>query len=645
MYRKASAMETSFESVSSSCSTDRMDFSVSDGSDSDSDSDMNSNSDINSDSSSNFDSDDSSSDFDSDNDSNSDSDFSRADSSSGLRKDLATLVAKSRARTENVSSLLKILRKHGSTDTPMCYSTLMGTPKTKIIQRDVGPGKYFHYGIANNLLKLESILKDNIFESLDIIQIDIGIDGGSPFNSSKLSLWPIVGAFAGIIHISPFLIGCYAGPGDFKASDTDVYLQDFCDELEILFTEGILMKCGHKNIVIRLFSLDSPARAKICNIMGHSSHDGCPLCAWTKLVYAGKVVYPNKIGPHLRSDETFYLRTFLDHHHEEMKYRFSRLEQLGFKMVSQFPLDPMHCIDLGVVLRCLENLVSISQDEIVLEISKRITEFKDFRPDEFARDCRSLKNLSKFKATELRQFLLYGSPVFLSGLVSDIILNHWLLLHSAIRLLSNSDLTPNSVDVAEKLLEKFVGDYPKIYGKYSVTYIIHVLLHLTFFVRLYGSLDSFSAYKFENFMQRLKKWVGKGNSPLQQIYNRMEEQFNHNPESLTIKKFNKWKIKCNGKDSYVAIIDNGVIVPTKVIRIERLNRIKYIYVAKCLNVRPLYLSPIDSSNIGEIMYSGISTVLEKYKVSDVKFKYCRIPHGESFALSAILHSTFKRFDH
>lgn len=219
-----------------------------------------------------------------------------------------------------------------------------------------------------------------------------------------------------------------------------------------MLPEGLLLECGHKQIVIRLFSMDSPARSKICNIMGHASHDGCPLCAWTTTVFAGKVVYPNKIGPYLRSDETFSSRTYLDHHHPEMRLRYSRLESLGFKMVSQFPIDLMHCVDLGVELRCLDLLILMLDDDTVEEISRRITEFKDFRSAEFARDCRSLNYLSKFKATELRQFLLYGGPVFLNGLVSDIIYDHWLLLHTAIRLLSNFDLTPNCINVAEKLL-------------------------------------------------------------------------------------------------------------------------------------------------------------------------------------------------
>lgn len=242
---------------------------------------------------------------------------------------------------------------------------------------------------------MESCLKNNIFESSEEIVIDIGIDGGSPFNSSKLSIWTIIGAITNMVQICPFLIGCYAGQGDFHAKDTEEYLMDFCDELEKLLSEGISMKCGVKKLIVRLFTMDSPARYKICNIMGHVSHDGCPLCAWPTTVFAGKVVFKNKVGPYTRTDDTFRLRSHLNHHHPEMRHKFSRLENLGFKMVSQFPIDPMHCIDLGVVLRFLDQLVSMLEDTIVDEISARLIEFKNFLPKEFARDCRSLKYLSK----------------------------------------------------------------------------------------------------------------------------------------------------------------------------------------------------------------------------------------------------------
>lgn len=162
---------------------------------------------------------------------------------------------------------------------------------------------------------------------------------------------------------------------------------------------------------------------------------------------------------------------------------------------------------------------------------------------------------------------------------------------------------------------------------------------------MYGPLDSFSAYKLENFIQRLKKCVTKGNQPLQQIYNRFEERYNNYPESLVMSKFNKIKIKSNGNDSYVGVVEGGEIIPVKVIRMERQDRTKYIYAVKCLNVSPLFSSPIDSSTLGQVTYSGITTVLHKFKMSDIRFKYCRIPCGKLFALSSLLHTTFKRFDH
>lgn len=649
-------MDTSFESSES----DRMDTSYSDldhvdsimDSDSDSDTESGNCSDSESDSdTSDTNVNSSSSNDDSDNsDSGSDEvaasgETNNEKSPRGMRKKLTKLFSCDRSRTAHVGSMLKLLREHGTEDIPLCYATLMGTPKYKIVERDVGPGKYFHYGIENNLLKMESRLKNNIFKYSDEIVIDIGIDGATPFNSSKLSIWPIIGAIVNMPHISPFLIGCYAGQGDFHAEDTEEFLKDLCDELEELLSKDISMKCGVKKLVVRLFTMDSPARSKICHIKGHSSHDGCPMCAWYTTVYAGKVVYPNKVGEYIRTDSTFKLRSYLDHHHPEFRNKLSRLEGLGFLMVSQFVIDPMHCIDLGVVLRLLDQLDSMLEVANIDEISRRLIEFKNFRPQEFARDCRSLNLLSKFKATELRQFLLYGSPVFLKGLVSEAIYNHWLLLHVAIRLLANNRLTPNCINVAEKLIEKFVRDYPKIYGKFSVVYNVHVLLHIPYYVRLYGPLDSFSAYKFENFIQRLKKCVLKGNQPLQQIFNRLEERYNNYPESLEISKFNKIKIKSNGNDSYVGVIEDGEIIPVKVIRMERRDRTNYIHAVKCLNVGPLFLSPIDSSAIGEVTYSGISTMPQQFKMSDVQFKYCRIPCGDHFALSPILHSTFKHFDH
>ena len=50
----------------------------------------------------------------------------------------------------------------------------------------------------------------------------------------------------------------------------------------------------------------------------------------------------------LRTGESFRARKHLDHHSDWHKNPFSVLERYGFGMVSMFPLDDMHLVDLGV---------------------------------------------------------------------------------------------------------------------------------------------------------------------------------------------------------------------------------------------------------------------------------------------------------
>lgn len=407
--------------------------------------------------------------------------------------------------------------------------------------------------------------------------------------------------------------------------------------------------------------LDSPARADICKIMSHGSYQGCPFCKFTNKVggqkkdandpqdeWKGKVVYSNRVGFSLRTDETFRDRLHPEHHKPEYRSKRSILEDLGFRMISQFPLDPMHIIDLGVVLKGLEFLVRAQKvSSLVIDIDKiseRILAFDRFRPSDFARDVRSLNDLTHFKATELRQFLLYGGIVFLKGLVADHIYDHWLLLHVAVRLLSTEGLTSDNIDTAERLFDKFVEQYPSIYGEHSVTYVVHALLHITYYSRLYGPLDAFSCYKYENFIQKLKKWLGNAHDPLQQIRNRIEEEDMYNSNSYTVPDFNKTEVKCDEKDSFVALMIENQIKPFEVISIYEQNSEKYFAVRRCLNLKNFYTTPIDSSAIGEITYDVLDSTIEHYKSSEVVYKYCRIPSGDIFVLIPILHTAFHAFN-
>lgn len=428
----------------------------------------------------------------------------------------------------------------------------------------------------------------------------------------------------------------------------------------------------NKRVRVRLFVLDSPARADICNILNHSSYQGCPLCKFTDRVAKKnepkkpkmaketdeekiegnnkpreKVTYSERVGIP-RTDETYKARSHPEHHQPEYMDKRSALEDMNFKMVSQFPIDPMHCIDLGVVKKTLPLTILLLKrtDPLKVEaISERMLEFKNFCPSDFARDCRSLEDVSIFKATECRQFLLYGCIVFLKDLVPDYIYEHWLLLHVGVRLLSSESLTSDNIDKAEILIKTFLEWYPKIYGADTVTYIIHVLLHIPYFSRLYGPLDSFSAYKFENFIQKLKSYIHKGGHSLQQICNRIEEEEAYCQDVYMIPNFNSTDISYDEeKDSFIAIKSNNEIIAVQVNSVYEQSGVKYFGVRRCLNRQNFYTSPIASSELGEITYDRLNPDIEHFKSSDFQYKYCRIPYKQIFVLIPILHTAFQRFD-
>lgn len=71
-------------------------------------------------------------------------------------------------------------------------------------------------------------------------------------------------------------------------------------------------------------------------------------------------------------------------------------------------------------------------------INTKILSLQEYCPSDFARRPKSLELYSKYKVTELRQFLLYTGPAILHDLLDDRVYKHFLFLHIAIRILAST---------------------------------------------------------------------------------------------------------------------------------------------------------------------------------------------------------------
>uniref|UniRef100_A0A1B0CHB2 Putative transposase domain-containing protein n=1 Tax=Lutzomyia longipalpis TaxID=7200 RepID=A0A1B0CHB2_LUTLO len=391
------------------------------------------------------------------------------DGISPLARNIAQYFIEDKTSRNMSEKLLRILREAGHTELPKCRSTLLGTPRDKISPRQVPPGEYIHFGLENTLQKFP---KNSFLTNVESVEIDIGIDGLPLSKSSNIELWPILAAFPNKPEISPFVIGSWVGPS--KPDDVDEYLLEFIDEINHLNERGTIFVTEDKipkDFKIRLFVCDAPAKAFLMAIKGHGGKEGCPNCDQCGGKVDSTMVYECEAGL-LRTDESFRNRVHAARHHSQTPKGLEKCHALD--TINQVVVDPMHVCDLGV---CKAMLKHIFKGMLVAQ--------KFFPAEQF---------------------------------------NHFLLFYCALRILSTDPLNESMLDFADECLRLFVLDYPAFYGEKSVTHNVHMLLHVTECVRIHGNMNSFSAYRFENFLQEIKKAIKSARHILTQLYRRMAEE-------------------------------------------------------------------------------------------------------------------------
>lgn len=435
-----------------------------------------------------------------------------------IETELALWSVKNKVTLKATSALLKILKNHpGFENLPADGRSLLKTPR-KIPIKTVAPGHYIHFGLRQCILRVLGST------CVDVVKLQINIDGIPVARSSAQQFWPILGYISSVPDSEVFTIGLYFGKS--KPSLPSEYLESFVqDILEICSEGGILINNTRVKVYIDCFVCDAPARAYICGIKNHTGYFGCGKCIQEGSYVDNRVVFL-ETNSKLRTNVSFR-----EKHQEEHHLGVTVLEKLQFNVVDQVPFEYMHLVCLGVTRKLLNLWMKgkIVQFRLppseVRKITFQLIQLKSHVPLEFSRKPRALQFIDTWKATEFRQFLLYTGPIVLKSVLPEPYYAHFMALHFAVTLLCTEKLYIKYNTYADSLLKYFVVNFPNLYGSEQMSYNVHGLLHLSRDSLNLGPLDRTSAFRFENHLGILKRTINSTNRPLEQVYNRICESY------------------------------------------------------------------------------------------------------------------------
>ncbi|KAF0716298.1 Uncharacterized protein FWK35_00027744, partial [Aphis craccivora] len=201
--------------------------------------------------------------------------------------------------------------------------------------------------------------------------------------------------------------------GKNKPSDSNSFLLQFVNEMNELFYTGVTYNNNHVNIILHALVCDTPAKSFVLNTKGHNGKNAyCPIRSHQILLFHMIIdyIYLNCIG--------VLKKTFI------------------------------------VLVTVIDNKFKFLSSYIPVEFQRKTNEYSRMHP---------LRDVNRWKASELRHCLLYTGIVVFQNIVKKEVYNHCVVLSVAIRILLAED------------------------------------------VKKYGSLERISAFPFENFMLPLKR--------------------------------------------------------------------------------------------------------------------------------------------
>ncbi|VDP72237.1 unnamed protein product [Schistosoma mattheei] len=143
---------------------------------------------------------------------------------------------------------------------------------------------------------------------------------------------------------------------------------------------------------------------------------------------------------------------------------------------------------------------------------------------DFQRKCRSLYEVSVWKAIECRLFLLYLGPVVFHNRLPLSMYKNFQSLSLSMYLLSHPKFHITFANSVRLYINKFLLGYEGCCGTEHLIYNVHSLKHIADDVMEHGTLESFSAFPFESYMREIRRSVHCGFAAAKQAAQRYAEE-------------------------------------------------------------------------------------------------------------------------
>lgn len=189
---------------------------------------------------------------------------------------------------------------------------------------------------------------------------------------------------------------------------------------------------------------------------------------------------------------------------------------------------------------------------------------------------------------------------------------------------------------------------------------MHGLIHLPADCLLHGPLDTFSCFKYENYLYEIKKRIQTTKHPLQQICNRLKEedeikkqdeklypilyhefktQVTDRGHFIHYKKVDteKYEVTIGNKDNCVMIKDKSVLCIESICQNRNTLEI-FVSGRKFTESTTFFNSPCSSKLFHVQLMRNISDTTYIININDIEAKCLQFPHQDAFLIIPLIHT-------